>query len=365
MIKQDISDWVRTELWDQVPVRISVIDRNHKIITANPAFERAYGAWQERPCYAVYKGRSEECKHCPATETFEDGLTRIHEEKGIVQDGQQTYYMVRVLPIARPDGSIPCVIEMSTDITEIKVLEKERLEAERLAAVGQTVAGLAHGIKNLLMGLDGGMYIAQSGIESGNVDRIIHGWRILEENVSRISSFVKEFLEFARGREPRVQLIDPNRPARQAFELFLDTAHLAGIELQADLDETLAYAPMDEAAVHTCLANLISNAMDACTTSDRSTGHVLLTTREQDGAIVYEVSDDGLGMDYDVKQKVFTNFFSTKATGKGTGLGLLTTRKIVMEHGGSVSFESREGTGSVFRLRFPRHRLPPLAEPEE
>jgi signal transduction histidine kinase len=63
-------------------------------------------------------------------------------------------------------------------------------------------------------------------------------------------------------------------------------------------------------------------------------------------------------MDYDIKQRVFTNFFSTKASGKGTGLGLLTTRKIVQEHGGKVSFESAEGEGSLFRLEFPRDSLP-------
>ena len=85
---------------------------------------------------------------------------------------------------------------------------------------------------------------------------------------------------------------------------------------------------------------------------------MVLSTRERDGALTFEVNDNGCGMDYDIKQRVFTNFFSTKASGKGTGLGLLTTRKIVQEHGGKVSFESAEGEGSVFRLEFPRDSLP-------
>jgi len=88
----------------------------------------------------------------------------------------------------------------------------------------------------------------------------------------------------------------------------------------------------------------------------------VLSSQEQDDVLTFEVSDDGCGMDYDIKQKVFTNFFSTKASGKGTGLGLLTTRKIVQEHGGKVSFESTEERGSVFRLEFPRENLP---EPEK
>jgi signal transduction histidine kinase len=91
----------------------------------------------------------------------------------------------------------------------------------------------------------------------------------------------------------------------------------------------------------------------------------VLSTSEQGGTLVFEVADDGAGMDYDVKKKIFTGFFSTKVAGKGTGLGLLTTRKIVQEHGGKVSFDSTEGAGSVFRLEFPRSRLPRPAKGEE
>ncbi len=361
---KDIKNWVRTELWDQVPVRISVIDRNYRIMEANRAFGLAYGDWRHRKCYEVYKGRDTSCERCDAAETFEDGLIRVRQEEGIPIDGKPTWYLVRVVPLFRADGTIPCIIEMSTDITETKRLEKEKLEAERLAAVGQTVAGLAHGVKNLLMGLDGGMYMARTGIENGNPDRLLEGWKILEENVERITSFVHEFLEFSKGRAPQVHSTDPNSPARQVYELFLHTAKLVGVELTIHLDENIAPAQMDSDGVHTCLANLVSNALDACSTSDHPDGHVSITTREQDGVVIYEVKDDGEGMEYEVKKKVFTNFFSTKASGKGTGLGLLTTRKIVQEHGGKVSFHSDRGEGSMFRLEFPRNRLPEARKEE-
>lgn len=363
-VAQGIANWVRKELWDQVPVRIAVIDRGYRIVAANRAFSRAYGEWRGRSCFSVYKGRSERCVHCDAADTFKDGVTRIHENQGIIKDGEPTYYLVRTVPIVEEDDSIPYIIEMSTDITEVKRLEKQRLDAERLAAVGQTVAGLAHGIKNLLMGLDGGMYIARSGIDKGDVARLIQGWDILEENVDRISSFVREFLDFARGRQPQVESIDPNLPARQVADLFRDTAKLAGIEFEVELDPKIQPAALDSAGIHTCLSNLVSNALDACSTSDAKKAAVRMSSYERGNAIVYEIGDNGIGMDYDVKQKVFTNFFSTKATGKGTGLGLLTTRKIVQEHGGKVSFESEVGQGSVFRLVFERDRLPDLCTEE-
>jgi len=109
----------------------------------------------------------------------------------------------------------------------------------------------------------------------------------------------------------------------------------------------------------------VSNALDACQISDKPGRHVTVTTRDRDGVLVFEVADDGVGMDYEIKKNVFTSFFSTKGSNKGTGLGLLTTRKIVQEHGGKVSFESTEGVGSVFRLEFPRNRLPRPPNKEE
>ena len=275
-----------------------------------------------------------------------------------MHDGKETHYLVHMVPLVEPDGSIPFIIEMSTDITATKVLEQEKLEAERLAAVGQTVAGLAHGIKNVLMGLEGGVYIVRSGMQRGDSDRLLRGWQMVEENIARISVFVKEFLDFAKGRAPTVALVDPNRVAGKVMELFTETARMAQIDLRASLAPDLAPAYLDEDAIHTCLANLVSNALDACQVSDRNGGHVVLATREEGDTLVFEVSDDGIGMDSEIRKKVFTNFFTTKGSEKGTGLGLLTTRKIVQQHGGRVTFESTEGVGSVFRLEFPRARLP-------
>ncbi len=362
---EDIRRWVRTQLWDQVPVRIAVIDREFQIVEANQSFSEAYGEWRTRPCFEVYKGRNERCERCGAVRTFADGVTRVREEQGVAVGGQPTYYLVHLLPLARPDGAIPYVIEMSTDITATKILEREKLEAERLAAVGQTVAGLAHGLKNVLMGLEGGVYIFESGMQRGEFERLVTGWQMVEQNIDRITSFVKEFLEFARGKVPQVRLIDPNRVAAEVIELFREKAAQAGIRLTAELQPDVPYALMDEQGIHTCLANLVSNALDACEISDKKGRNVKLTSRDQDGVLLFEVADDGTGMDYEIKKNVFTSFFSTKGSNKGTGLGLLTTRKIVQEHGGKVSFESSEGVGSVFRLEFPRSRLPRPALQED
>jgi signal transduction histidine kinase len=251
------------------------------------------------------------------------------------------------------------------DLRQIKQLEQDKIEAEQLAAVGQTVAGLAHGIKNILTGLEGGMYVVNSGLKKGEQARVDAGWGMLERNISRISILAKSLLSFSKGHTPNVVMIDPNSVALEVVSLYREAAQGANISLACKTDESILPAPLDVEGIHTCLANLVSNALDACQMSEKVGCRVVITCTERDDCLIYEIADNGSGMDYDVKQKVFTNFFTTKGAG-GTGLGLLLTRKIVQEHGGKITVDSKAGEGSQFRLKFPRDRLPrPKADAPE
>jgi PAS domain S-box-containing protein len=354
-----IQDWIRSHLFDQVPIAISIIDRDYHIVDANPRFEEIYGAWEGRPCYEVYKDRDKPCPNCAAVKTFEDGKVRVREEEGVVEDGERMNYLCHMVPVRGPFGKIRYIVEMSTDISQVKLLEAEKREAERLAAVGETVAGIAHGIKNVLMGLEGGMYAVTSGIELGDDERIARGWTTLQQNVERISQFVKEFLGFARGRKTTVAPIDPNLPARQVVDLFRESAARSGVRLDVHLQPDLGPLPLDADGIHTCLANLVSNAIDACLVSEtRREFVVTVTSRFEDDTLIYEVADNGRGMDYEISKKVFSKFFTTKGSDRGTGLGLLTTKRIISQHGGRISFTSTEGEGSMFRIELPRENLP-------
>jgi len=248
------------------------------------------------------------------------------------------------------------------DLCEIRQLENEKLEAERLAAVGQTVAGLAHGIKNLITGLEGGMYMLNSGISKGRADRIGQGMEMLNRNISRVSKFVQEFLSFSKGRKIKANLCDPVKAAEEVVNLYSAKAKELNIKLVHESPVKIAPAYMDSENIHECLTNLVGNAIDACRMSEgEGKRHVLIKTIEKDGSIIYEVVDDGCGMDYEVKNKVFTSFFTTKGLG-GTGLGLLMTKKIVQEHGGKIELETEPGKGTTFRIILPRDRLPEPAE---
>jgi signal transduction histidine kinase len=151
-------------------------------------------------------------------------------------------------------------------------------------------------------------------------------------------------------------MVDPKSLVQEIIDLYKDIATQSGIELKADLSHRVRRAPLDPDGIHTCLTNLVSNAIDACQLGKQKGSEVVVTVRDSGGRLVFEVSDNGSGIDYEIKKKIFTTFFTTKG-GEGTGLGLLTTRKIVQEHGGKIIVDSKPGRGARFRMEFPRQRL--------
>lgn len=495
--RQALETFLRERLFDVVPSAIAVIDRDFSVIHANQTFEERFGEWRGRYCFEVYKGFKRRCGRCRAARAFNDGKPRTYAEVGLDRLGRTTHYVVHVAPVVMGDGSIPFLVEMSTDVTrqhqlgdelsrahmlnralieasgdailafdvkgrvtlcnpaavtllgwtpaelighpppagllpadypaslrrgepmcivpdmavprkdgssvsvgfcgvplsagdqligsaaffhdlrEVKQLEHEKLDAERLAAVGQTVAGLAHGVKNILTGLEGGLYFMRSGLDNGKDQRVREGFEMLSRNIGRVTQFVRTLLDFSRGRVPVARPVDPAALAEEAVGLFREAAAQQGVTVRVDAEGTIPPAAFDAEAIHTSLSNLLSNAIDACRTSERAEREVILRVRQEPDSypyrvlpkipptsIVFEVRDNGVGMDYEVKQKVFTNFFTTKGEG-GTGLGLLLTRKIVQEHGGTVSIESEPGAGTVVRLVFPRRRLPRMPDDKQ
>ncbi len=334
---------------------IVVLDRNRSVLIFNHAAEELWG-------YA----RADVVGHRVPTHMVPTPLRELLSGDGehcVLHEIDVTTATGETVPVRlaavrlRWDSQVVGAAVIAQDLREIKQLEREKLDAERLAAVGQTVAGLAHGIKNILTGLEGGMYVAGTGMKKGDEARLRQGWEMLERNMGRISALVKNLLAFSRGDKAEVLLIDPVEVVREVVGLFQDSAEQHGITLETVAPKHMPAMPADSEGLHSCLANLISNALDACLVSHNPSCRVKVSVAETDDVVSFEVSDTGCGMDYEVKQKAFTSFFSTKGAG-GTGIGLLLTRKIVQQHGGTVTFESMPGKGTTFCLRFPRARLP-------
>ncbi|MGB5985164.1 MAG: hybrid sensor histidine kinase/response regulator [Desulfobacterales bacterium] len=268
-----------------------------------------------------------------------------------------------------------------TENLEQLVQEKSQklIDAERMAAVGQTVADLAHAIKNIAGGLKGGAFVVEKGLELDHREYLEQGWELVKGNVQKIADLAMDLLNYASAAELRRVPEDPNLPARVVFKLMQSQAEGQRIHLSLNLDKSLAPVTLDSAAIQRCLLNLVANALDACQPREPGTdadgeqdgaGHfpapqgsasntdsqppaiTIETAAIPDWAVEYRVKDNGPGMSQEVKANLFQRFFSTKGTG-GTGIGLMLTKKIVDLHQGQIDVVSDPGKGSLFRLRLP------------
>jgi signal transduction histidine kinase/pSer/pThr/pTyr-binding forkhead associated (FHA) protein len=226
------------------------------------------------------------------------------------------------------------------------------LQAERLAAIGQTVAALSHHIKNILQGLRSGSEILKMGLGDKNEALLQQGWRIVEKNQAKIYDLVMEMLTYSKEREPAIEDTDLNRLVGEVLELAQGRAKELGAQLETRLAVHVPPVPADPEGLHRALLNIVSNALDAV--EERKNPKVVVATMLESNAewarIV--VLDNGPGIPQHKLADIFKPFVSTKGS-KGTGLGLAVSRKILREHGGDILVQSQLGKGTRFILRLP------------
>lgn len=247
------------------------------------------------------------------------------------------------------------IVNFFQDLTEIKRLEKELIQSERMAAIGQTVSGLAHYVKNILIGLKGGSYVVNVGFQNNNMEKIKTGWQTIQKNIERVANLTQDMLTYAKERTPEAVLCDPNEIVMEVKDLVSDFAGSNDIDIVTQCDPDLKRMWLDPETIHRALLNLVTNAMDACMQEenpDRRFKVEIRTRKNEQGAAVFEVEDNGCGMDEATMTQLFTPMFSSKG-GKGTGLGLLVTKKLVEEHQGTIDIDTRLGYGSVFTMTLP------------
>lgn len=224
------------------------------------------------------------------------------------------------------------------------------LQAERLAAIGQTIAALSHHIKNILQGLRSGNEILKMGLDEKNDKLIQQGWRVAEKNQSRIYDLVMDMLSYSKDRVPAVEPTDINETAKDIVELLQPRAQELQAKLELSLGESVPIIPVDPEGLHRALLNVIANAIDAV--DGRPEPKVTVGTRADESWVRIIVIDNGAGIQPKQLQEIFKPFVSTKGS-RGTGLGLPVSRKILREHGGDLLVQSQVGVGSKFTLRLP------------
>ena len=337
-------------LFEEVPCYISVQDRDLRIVQANRRFREDFGEPTGDFCYDVYKHRREPCLVCPVGMTFQDGRSRGSEEVVTAKSGEEINVLVSTAPIRNAAGEITHVMEMSTNITAIRRIQSQ------LTSLGLLVSSIAHGIKGQLTGLDGGIYLMNSGHEKGRPERVEQGWSMVKRNVDRVRGMVLDILYYAKDREPQWAPVDALDLAGELAEMMESKGRELGVAFEADFAPDLGTFDGDAKMLRSMLANLLENSFDACRTDKEKEAHRVRFSVSADGrAVVFTVEDNGVGIDRETREKVFSLFFSSKGI-EGTGLGLFIANRIVTAHGGAIEVDSTPKVGTTFVVRIPRVR---------
>lgn len=253
-----------------------------------------------------------------------------------------------------------------------------RVETERLAAIGETVASLSHAIKNILQGLRGGADAVELALNRDDLQLAREAWPIVARNLDRVFSLTMNMLAFSKKREPELEMESPHTVIAEAIDLIRPQCDQKRVAVLQDLDETMPPIPMDAAAVHQALMNLLQNAIEAVS---EKKGVISIGTRYHESAheVEIRVGDNGPGVPEPQRERIFEAFHSTKGL-RGTGLGLAVARKIAREQGGDLVLQRNVDQedappdgGALFILTLPAGgeqsdssdtRLPPSATDE-
>jgi len=333
-------------------------DRQGKIIIFNEGAERIYGYTREEATSKIH-----------VTQLYPEGQAR-QIKKMIYGDeyggpGRLINYSVEVLTqtgelvpillsatIIDDKGEEVATVGHFKDMREVKRLEDELLTVERMATVGQTTAGIAHGVKNILHGMKLGAFMIDTGFDKDKPESLRKGWDLVRKNINRVSKMTKEMLSLASTAPPAFEVCSLNEIVEEVCELLAEEISRRGISLVLELDPSLPQVTVDTDGIHTCLLNLVTNAIEAFP-EDTSGGQVTVSSRDEGEAGVHlQVRDSGEGMSEELLERVLENLFTTKGA-RGTGLGLAITQKIVHEHGGTIQVESEPKKGSCFTIILP------------
>ena len=336
------------QLFDEVPCYISVQDRQFRLTATNRRFKEDFDVEIGAFCHEVYKHRDEPCPNCPVARTFEDGQSHQAEMVVTAKTGEQYNVLIWTAPLRNSAGEITHVMEMSTNITEIRKLQ------DNLSSLGLKISSISHGIKGLLTGLDGGMYLMETGFADAKTERVEAGWENLKTIVGRIRNLVHNILFFAKERELKRDRVDLLNFVEDVASTVEPKIKAEGIEFIRNFDTVPAEIEIDSGVVRLALINILDNALDACAEDDARKQHkIIFSVQGDDRRIRFEIKDNGIGMDQETRESLFTLFFSSKGN-KGTGLGLFIADKIIDQHGGKISVESKRGQGSNFKVTIPR-----------
>jgi signal transduction histidine kinase len=282
-------------------------------------------------------------------------LARVHhgrsighlETIGLRKDGRRFDVSLGISPRRNGSGAIAGASVVARDISEHRDLERRLHQTEELASVATLITGIAHDIgtpMNVILGYTG--MLARSLSAEKDRERL----RIIREQVERVVRLIQTLMNFARPQQPEAaSFARVEEILERSLRLITETARHRRIAIERDFAETAPIRAKGD-RLERAFLNLLVNACDAMTEG----GVLRVATTELENAVEIRIEDTGAGIDPATLERIFEPFYSTKAPGRGSGIGLLVTRGIILEHLGAIDVRSELGKGTAFRIRLPR-----------
>lgn len=345
---------------DHLPEGLALLDQDLRLVQVNRTLAGWVGAdrsglagrpvGEVLPAYATTAGaarlaRAQAGGEPQAAEFEEPGSGRVFEET--------------LAPVTDAGGRPAGLVVTLRDVTEARRLQAQLARTDKLASLGEMLAGVAHELNNPLTGVLGFAQLLEAQVEDPAVREDL---RKIASEAQRAARLVQRLLAFARQYPPERRPTQLNALVQAAVELLEVPCRHEGIAFETDLAADLPLTWADPHQLQQVVVNLVTNARQAMVGAGRR-GRIRLSTRLAGGFLELRVADEGPGIPASVLPRIFDPFFTTKAPGEGTGLGLSVCHSVVSAHGGSIWAESRPGEGATFYVRVPVVALPSPGAP--
>ena len=319
------------------------VTKDYVIKNVNRAVVRRLGMKPEdiigKKCYEIFHGMEEPMDNCPHHKTVETG-------KAIVEEVEDEYlggtFITSSSPIFDHGGEFLGTVNVVSEITELKNLRERLIHTERMAALGEVAARVAHEIRNPLISLGGFARRLEKKLQGGMKEYA----DIIRKEVERLEGILNEILSFVKETRLKRESVEAESIFHDVVSLVMSEMEEKGIALVTEY-ETPMHVYVDPHRMKEALLNIMRNAVQAV----ERKGTIKVTTYRKGDACVFEVSDSGSGIADEDMPFIFDPFFTSKK--EGTGLGLSITHRIIQEHEGTIEVKTEKGKGSTFSVLLP------------
>lgn len=332
--------------FEQAEDAMAVFDLNGKIITVNPAFETLYG-WTKEECIGNsltlvppknYEASQERLNRLLKGERF-----NLLETEDMKKDGTLFDAQISLNPIYDRHNEIIALSVISRDISYVKENEHLIMQSEKLKLAGEIAAGVAHEIRNPMTVISGFVQMINADPNSPYKEYT----EIIQSEIDRIDLIISEFLVLSRPQMTTYQPIDINDVLDEMTTLFNIECRNRNILLTKQAKDVHTVINGNLNGIKQVFINLIKNAIEAID----SNGEISIDLYNEENRLHIHIKDTGIGIPPDLLDRIFEPFYTTKS--KGTGLGMIITNKIIQDHSGSITINSKEKVGTEILILFP------------